>query len=216
MGMPFQYSRNQALKEYLEFLSDSLKDAGFKVELKTLQSRRSYDLVTSEEMDSSPYDDLAISEGRDKVISVRFPIIYTKGRIFYRKDSVSFNAKKLNKYTGALSQNNALMDKEAKQRQLKFISTVSPYQSIQLLLERKIDYFLSIEEVGISAVNSTPEGNSQIKMSDVVFNEAPIYFTMQKKFKKDLPKIEMAFRKHLTGNLSQYPLIKANLNKYRN
>ncbi|MDG0817728.1 substrate-binding periplasmic protein [Bdellovibrio svalbardensis] len=213
MGMPFRYSRNPALNEYLSLMTASLKDAGFDVVIKTFETKRTYDLVIDGDVDAIPYDDLASTENRDKVVTMSFPILKTYARIFYRADNKSFDPKNLKKLKGALARNNVLIDQEAKKKSLKFVTANSPFHGIKLLLDHEVDYFLAIEEVGLGAINSTPEAKSEIKMSEVPFAEVPIYVTLQKSFKKDLPKIEAAFKKNLQGNLTKYPLIQSHLNK---
>lgn len=212
MGLPYHYTRNAAIVEYVKFVTDSLKDAEYDVAIKTFQSKRAYDLVLAKEVDAAAYDDLAIPEGRDKVVTLSFPISFSYARIFYRADNKKFDPKKLKTYKGALSQNNSLIDKEARAQSLKFISAGNPYHCIQLLLDKKVDYFIAIEEIAKSSIESTPEAKDQIKMSDDTFIKNPVYFTLNKIFQKDIPIIEAAFKKHLQGDLSNYPIIKKHLN----
>ena len=212
MGLPYHHTRNAAIVEYIQFLTDSLNDADFKVRLETFQSKRPYDLLVNKQIDSIGYDDLAISEGRDHVITLPFPIVFTYARIFYRADNKDFDVKKLKDYRGALSQNNTVIDKAARARSLKYITAGTPFHCVQLLLDRKVDYFLALEEVGLSSIDSMSGAKGKILMSNEVFVETPTYFTFSTSLAKDEPKIEAAFRKRLQGDLSAYPLLKNHLN----
>lgn len=213
LGVAFGITRNQAILQYYQFLSDVLKEAGFKTELKKISGGIPYEALIRGEVDSIVYDDLALKSDREKVITVSFPLSFVGVHVFYLAENKKFNEKNLKKYRGAIVLNNSMVEKEAKDRRLKYLSTINPYQSAQLLIDRKVDYFLSVEQVGKSALAAIPDGNLKVQMSDTVFATFPIYFTMLKKYKKDLPRIEAAFKRRLEGDLSAYPLIKGALNK---
>ncbi|WP_374074489.1 hypothetical protein [Bdellovibrio bacteriovorus] len=213
VGVPFGITRNQAILQYYQFLSDVLKEAGFKTELKKISGVLPYEALVRGEVDSIAYDDLALTTDREKVITISFPISFVDVHVFYLAENKKFNEKNLKKYRGALVLNNSMIEKEAKARRLKYVTTINPYHNAQLLIDKKVDYFLSIEEVGKSALVSTPNGTKKVKMSESIFATFPLYFSMQKKYKKDLSRIEAAFKRRLEGDLSAYPLVKKVLNK---
>ncbi|MEK2646248.1 transporter substrate-binding domain-containing protein [Bdellovibrio sp. BCCA] len=213
IGFPFGFSRNEAINQYFLFLTDVLKDAGFEAVYKKMPGVLPYEALLKGEVDGIAYDDFALTKGREQTVTVSFPIVYIKVHVFYRVENKYFDEKNLKKYLGALGLNNSMIEKEAKRRKLKYVTSANPTQNVQLLLDKKIDYFLAVEEVGQSALSaSNPELAKKIRMSERVFMSFPLYFTLNKKFKKDLPAIEASFKKHLTGDLSKYPLLRS-LNK---
>lgn len=213
MGLPFHVKRVKAIQQYQDFLTGTLAQAGFKVTVQTSQGRLVSQMLVDGELDAIMYDDKSWTEGRNKTVSVSFPIIRTRARVFYLSDNKKFNEEKLRKFKGGVSTNNISLNKEAARRKLKYINTSSPLQSVVDLLGGKIDYFVAIQEVGLSVVESHPEAKGKVVMGKTVFLEAPLYMTFAKKFEPDMPKIEEAFRKALTGDLSKYPLIMDNLNR---
>ncbi|AFY03023.1 transporter substrate-binding domain-containing protein [Bdellovibrio bacteriovorus] len=213
MGLPFQVKRVKAILQYQDFVNTTLVDAGYKVTVHTSKGRLTSQMLVGGELDAVTYDDKTWTEGRDKTVSVSFPIIRTRARIFYLADNQKFNEAKLKKFKGGFSTNNIALNKEAERRKLKYINTVSPLQSVVDLLAGKIDYFVAIQEVGLSVIESHPEAKGKVVMGKLVFLEVPLYMTFAKRFDPDMPKIEAAFKKALTGDLSKYPLIMENLNK---
>lgn len=213
IGMPYRITRNQALIEFQNFHADFLQDAGFHTVTKTVPSTSTYEILINGDVDAITYDDLGSKEKRDQVVTLSFPTIRTRALIFYSSDNKQINLKKLKKYKGALTANNVTLENKAKEKGLKYITTGSPFQSLQLLLEGKIDYFIAIEEVGLASIAAHPEAKSKVTHAEEVFSEVPIYFSMNKKFKADIPEIEAALKKHLAGNLDAYPTIKNHLNK---
>ncbi|BEV69764.1 hypothetical protein Bb109J_c3184 [Bdellovibrio bacteriovorus] len=213
MGLPFHVNRVKAIQQYQDFLTGTLAQAGFKVTVQTSQGRLISQMLVDGELDAIMYDDKSWTEGRNKTVSVSFPIIRTRARVFYLSDHKKFSEEKLKKFKGGFSTNNIVLNKEASRRKLKYINTSSPLQSVVDLLGGKIDYFVAIQEVGLSVVDSHPEAKGRVVMGKTVFHEVPVYLTFARKFEPDLSRIEEAFRKALTGDLSKYPLIMENLNK---
>ncbi|QDK37187.1 transporter substrate-binding domain-containing protein [Bdellovibrio sp. NC01] len=212
IGMPYRITRNQALIEFQNLHADFLRDAGFHVVTKTIPATSTYEILINGDVDAITYDDLGSKEKRDQVVTLSFPTIRTRALVFY-ESAKKINLKKLKKYKGALTANNVALENKAKEKGLKYITTGSPFQSLQLLLEGKIEYFIAIEEVGLASVAAHPEAKGKIAHSEEPFSEVPIYFSMNKKFKADIPEIEAALKKRLSGNLDAYPTIKNHLNK---
>ncbi|UXR64233.1 transporter substrate-binding domain-containing protein [Bdellovibrio bacteriovorus] len=213
MGLPFQVKRVRAIMEYQEFINRALADAGYGVVIQNTPAQRPYELLTQGKLDAIIYDDKSFTEQREQTVSLSFPLIRTHGRIFYLGKNLKFNEHKLKAFRGGISINNHALSLEANQQKLKYIHTVSPLQSVAQLVDGKIDYFIAIEEVGRSAIEAYPAARGKVSMGQVSFMTVPLYLTFHKKLKPDLPRIEAAFRKALTGDLSKYPLIMENLNK---
>ncbi|MFV8248941.1 hypothetical protein [Bdellovibrio bacteriovorus] len=213
MGLPFHVKRIKAIMQYQDFINQTMSSVGYKVSIRNTQGSPPNKMLTDGQIDAITYDDKTWTEQRDKTVSLSFPIIRTRGRIFFKGNNTRFDETKLAKFKGGISNNNMAFTEEATRRKLRFINTASPLQSVVDLMSGKIDYFVAIQEVGLSAVDSHPEGKSSIVMGKTVFLEVPLYLTFSRKFQSDLPRIESAFRKALTGDLSKYPLIIENLNK---
>ncbi|MBO9668353.1 MAG: transporter substrate-binding domain-containing protein [Bdellovibrio sp.] len=212
VGIPFSIGRNQALTEFHNLVEASLKDAGFKMVLKPIAVKTTYEMLLAGDVDAISYDDLSNRQERDKVISTSFPISSTAAYPFYRKDN-PVSLSQLKKFKGAVSLNNQLVKIEATKQHLKFKGASNPYHCIQMLVDKEINYCLIIKEVGLSAVNSNPLAKDTIVMGSEKFINIPVHFSMKKSLAAEMPKIEASLKKHLQGDLSKYPLIKDNLFK---
>lgn len=213
IGLPFQGKRVKAVIEYQDFISHTLMSAGYQVVIQNTPGQRPYELLVKGDLDAITYDDLSLTQQRDQAVSLPFPIARTHGRIFYLSANPKFDELKLESFKGGVSLSNHALELEASRRKLKFIHTLSPLQSVAQLVDGKIDYFVAIEEVGLSAVESYPAAKNNVVMGKIDFLALPLYLTFHKRLKPDLPKIEASFRKALSGDLSKYPLISENLNK---
>lgn len=218
MGLPFHVNRIKAIAEYQRFLSEALKEAGFTLEIKVVRERLPYDLLVGGELDSIMYDDLGLRKDRQKTVSTSFPIIKTRSRYFHLKNNPQlldrkYKDKTISSLRGCVIMANYLIEKEVRRRGFNFIHAGSQMQCINTILDGKADYFIAIEEVGRSALESTPGAKDKFTVSDTVFLEVPLYLTFHKKFQPDLPRIEASLKKKLTGDLSGFPLIATNLNK---
>lgn len=218
MGLPFHVNRIKAIAEYQRFLSEALKDAGLSLQIKVVRERLPYDLMIAGDLDAIMYDDLGISKDRQKTVTTSFPIIKTRSRIFHLANNPNFadrkyKDKKISTLRGCVVMANYLIEKEVRRRGFSFIHAGSQMQCINTILDGKADYFIAIEEVGRSALDSIPGAKDKFVVSETVFLEIPVYLTFNKKFRDDLPRIEAALKKKLTGDLSAFPLIAVNLNK---
>lgn len=211
MGIPYKYARNKALVEYHDILIQAFSDIGYKVVLTPVPIHSSHEMLKSGSVDTVAYDDLADEDGRDTIITTSFPVALTEGTVFYSKVR-PIKEKKLSKYRGAISKNNAAIIREAKKKSLKFIQTSNPFHCIQTVIEKKTDYCITIREVGKATVNANPEARGTILAMDKPFVKVPVYVSMKKKFEKDLPKFEAALKERLHGDLSKYPNIRPALN----
>lgn len=211
IGIPYRIDRNAALQQYHDLLKGALHDAGFNMSIKPVAIKTTQEMLVSGEVDGVSYDDLSDKRGRDKIVTTSFPISKTKAVIFYSK-KISINPSKLESYRGTIPHNNKIILKEAEKKGLKFSEATSPYHCVEMVLEKAADYCIAIKEVGLSAVEASPEAKENIIVGENHFLDIPVYVSFRKAFKKDLPAIESALRKHLKGDLSKYPLIKNNLN----
>lgn len=212
MGMPFQAKRIKSILQYQQFINEALATAGYKVSIRTSKGRQVNDLLIRGEIGCLAYDDKTWIDGREKTVSLSFPIIHTTSRVFYLSKNKDFNESRLRDYRGAVSIHNQILNKEAMRRKLKYVNNASPLHSVADLINGKIDYFVAIQEVGISAIESHPEAKGKVTHGESTFLDVALYLTFAKKYESDLPKIEEAFRKALKGDLSRYPLIKDRLN----
>nr|BFD64319.1 hypothetical protein BdHM001_30000 [Bdellovibrio sp. HM001]BFD68512.1 hypothetical protein HAGR004_35340 [Bdellovibrio sp. HAGR004] len=213
MGVPFQVKRVKAIMEFQDFISQALADAGYSVVIQNTPAQRPYELLIEGKLDAILYDDKSFSEQRDQTVSLSFPLMQTSGRAFYRGSDAKFREDQLKAVKGGISINNHALVLEATRRRLKFIHTTNPMQSVALLVDGKIDYFLAIREVGLSAIEAYPAAKGKVVMGKKDFLTLPLFLTFHKKLKPDLPRIEASVRKALAGDLSKYPLIRDNLNK---
>ncbi|UOF01348.1 hypothetical protein [Bdellovibrio reynosensis] len=212
MGYPYKFDRNKALLEYALLYKTAFKEAGYTLVPKPVAIKSSFEMLVSGEVDSIAYDDMAEGSGRENVISTSFPVATTQAHIFYtRRNPVDDS--KLNLYRGVILHNNRRVVQFAKKQKLKFSEAHSPYQCIQMVLDKTADYCIALKEVGMSSVEAIPDAQKNIVMHMKPVLEIPVYVSLKKSYRSDLPKIEAALKKQLTGNLSQYPLIKDNLNK---
>lgn len=211
MGVPYKFNRNQALVEYHELLTQAFSDIGYKVILTPISIQNSHEMLISGTVDSVSYDDLSEPSGRENIITTSFPVAITVGTIFYSKvRPITLNT--IHRYRGAISKNNSVIIVEAKKRHFKFVQTSNPFHCIQTVVEKKSDYCITIHEVGLSALNAIPEAKGRIIYLKEPFVKAPVHISLQKKYEKDMPKLEAALKVRLHGDLSKYPTIRSALN----
>lgn len=213
MGVPFQVKRVKAIMEFQDFITQALAEAGFKVMIQNTPAQRPYELLVQGKLDLIIYDDKSFLEKRDQTVSLSFPVVHARGRVFYLSGSSKFNEDKLKDLKGGISINNHALVLEASRRKLKFIHAASPLQSVVQLVDGTIDYFVAIETVGLSAIEAYPIAKGKVVMAKKTFQELPLFLTFHKKLKPDIPRIEASVRKALAGDLSKYPLIIESLNK---
>ena len=213
VGVPFKVARIAAIMQYHDFMKTALKDAGFDMELVTIPTKTTLEMLSDGDVDAISYDDKGSDKGRTNIVSMSFPIIFTQAKIFHRIGLNNFSEKTLGSFHAAIPQNNLSIIKEADRRHLKYTAANNPYHCIQMLLNKQADFCIAVDEVTSSAIKSFEKADQKIKTLDDVFLETPIYMSFQKKYKKDLPKIEQAFKTRLKGDLSAYPLVKEHLNK---
>ncbi|WP_413586976.1 substrate-binding periplasmic protein [Bdellovibrio sp. HCB274] len=211
LGVPYKYNRNQALVEYHDLIISAYSDIGYKVNivLRTAQSPR--EILLSGKVDAVAYDDLSDTREVEKVVITSFPVAKTFAMVFYLK-SAPVTTKTLKKYKGTISLNNARILKEAARRHLNFVQATNPFHCMQLLLEKKVHYCISVREVGLSTIKANPEAKGKVEMMEEPFVETPVHLAMRREFKDIMPKLEEALKKRLTGDLSPYPTVRGALN----
>lgn len=212
MGYPYKFDRNKALLEYSLLYKNAFHEAGYKLVPKPVAIKSSFEMLVDGEVDSIAYDDLAEGPGRENIISTSFPVARTQAHIFYARRN-PIEESKLKEYRGVILHNNRVVLQYARKHKLKFSEANSPYQCIQMVLNKNADYCIGLKEVGMSSIEAIPDAQKNIVMIEKPILEIPIHVSLKKSYRNELPKIEAALKKHLTGNLSQYPLIKDNLNK---
>lgn len=213
MGVPYNFSRNQALVEYNEILNKAFNDIGYKLVIVRLPIQNTHEMLIEGKADSVPYDDLSDPRKRNTIVTTSFPIVITAGTVFYAKVR-PIREDRLGKYRGSISTNNTILIKEAKHRKLKFSQTSSPYHCIQTILEKKADYCVTIREVGLSTIDAIPEAKGKVVALKSPFITVPVHVSMQKKFSDEMPKLEDALRRILQGDLEKYPALKPVLNSH--
>ncbi|UYL09354.1 hypothetical protein B9G69_002055 [Bdellovibrio sp. SKB1291214] len=211
MGIPYKFTRNQALVEYHNLLTHAFSDIGYKVVLTRVAIQSSHEMLVSGTVDMVPYDDLADAKGRDQIVTTSFPVVLTVGTVFHSKIR-PIKEIDLAKYRGAISKNNTAIIRDAEKRKLKFIQTANPFHCIQTVVEKKTDYCITIHEVGKSTVSSSPEARGLIVPVEKPFVQIPVHVSMNKKYAADLPKLEAALKERLRGDLSKYPTLRGALN----
>lgn len=213
VGVPFKVARIAAIVQYHDFMKTALKDAGFDMELVTIPTKTTIEMLADGDVDAISYDDKGDDKRRANIVSMSFPIIFTQAKIFYRLGLNNFSEKTLGHFHAAIPQNNLNIMREADRRHMKYSSANNPYHCIQMLLNKQADFCIAVDEVASSAIKSFEKADQKIKSLDNAFLENPIFMSFQKKYKKDLPKIEQAFKARLKGDLSAYPLVEKHLNK---
>ncbi len=211
LAAPQGHERFPPVQEYLHFIEDVLKDAGYTAVFKTVPLKRSFEMALKEEVDGLLYDDHQIDPKTKSLISVSFPIVYGRSRIVWLKENKDFDENHLEKFKGAFLWNNTIAENEVKRRNLNCIPVGSIEQNIRLLLSARVDYVIALEGVA-RGLATLFHAENKIRIGEQLFIKIPFYFTLSKKHKKDLPEIEASFRKHLKGDLAKYPTIKSLLN----
>lgn len=207
-GIPIGVDKLPSVVEITELVSSALSDIGLKAKPQPLPLQRSTVLVASGELDCALNDDPTLEVGKGKILTTKYPVVYALARIFYRKNDTKFDPLHLEKFNGAFTLNIAAIKKVAEQKKLKFIETESLSQDVQLLVSGHVDYFISIERVGLSILEQKGL-TDKIQMAPVLFVKVPIYFSMNKaKYEKQFPEFEQALHKRKRADGPKYKHIK--------
>ncbi|QDK38049.1 transporter substrate-binding domain-containing protein [Bdellovibrio sp. NC01] len=214
LSIPEEVTNLQSVREYTQFLIDTLKDANIDLIPKNVPQRRCRDLVEKGQLDVIIYDDLVSGfKSRENLVHVSFPIAFSTANIFYSSEIKNFNVDNLKNYKGAYTIGNLMIEREAQRRGLNATSMTSALQGLQMIKTKRLDYYIALKSTGESVLQKDPGMKELIKVSDKPLLKIPTYFTFHKKHKDKLAKIEASFRKRLHGDLSKYPMIAPALNK---
>lgn len=214
LSIPEEVATLQSVREYTQFLVDTLKDAKIDLLPKDVPQRRSRELVEKGQLDVIIYDDLISGfKSREDLVHVSFPIAFSTANIFYSSSIRDFSFENLKNLKGAYTIGNLMIEDEAKRRGFNVTSMTNAIQGLQMIKNKRLDYFIALKSTGESVLQKDPTLKEFIKVSDKPFLKIPTYFTFHKRNKDKLAKIEASFRKHLHGDLSKYPMIAPVLNK---
>jgi hypothetical protein len=205
------YEQIPTYVQYQNFVRDCLADADIQTTFKPVPTMRHVDVVQKGEMDATILDNPHVRPRSAAILSTSFPILVLKYKIVYRKNDPAFNMQKLEQYRGAMVLSWYILKTEVDRRKLKYIETPSIQQNLKMLLAKRVDYVLAVSGVAKDALELIPSAKENLVVSDSLFLEIPLYFSINAKHAKLLPKIEKSFKNHLYGNLDKYPLIKGTL-----
>jgi hypothetical protein len=205
------YEKIPTYEQYQNFIRDCLADADIQVTFKPVPTMRHVDVVQKGEMDATILDNPHLRPRLGAILSTSFPILVLKYKIVHRKNDPTFDMQKLEQYRGAIVLSWYILKTEVNRRKLNYIETPSIQQNLKMLLAKRVDYVVAVSGVAKDALELIPSAKENLVVSNSLFLETPLYFSINVKHAKLLPKIEKAFRNHLRGNLEKYPLIKASL-----
>ena len=208
------FDKVAAYQEVIEFVSDILTDAGFKVKLVEVPRKRGAFAVDSGEFDALPIRGLDDAKDLPNLIVTSFPLGYTIFRVVSLSSHPKFSESKLQDFSGAIVLNNASLQAEAKRRQLKMNEVNASYPDlVKMLSSKRVEYIIMPEEFIDSILDQNTALKNLLRISKNTFVKTPLYFSMNKKHQALMPKIEKSLRKALQGDLSRYKYIRKSLNK---
>ncbi|WP_155722586.1 transporter substrate-binding domain-containing protein [Bdellovibrio bacteriovorus] len=206
------YKDVEAYKEAVEFVADSIQSVGITVKLIELPRKRNAAEVNNGTFDALPIRGLEDAQEFPNVITSSIPVAFTNFRMMWLKDK-TVNGSEIHKYSGAIVLNNATLQARVKKVGLKVTEVNVGYaELLKLLNSKRVDYVIMPEEIIESLKAASPKLAEGVQVSESIFVRTPLYFTMHKKHKDLMVKIEEGLRKSLKGDLSKYPFIRHSLN----
>lgn len=202
------YEKIPTYIQYQNLIRDSLADLNIQIKFKPIPMMRHFDVVKNGEMDATLFDNPLQRPPSPEVLPTSFPILILKVKIIHRKKDLAFDKNKLEQHRGAFILSWYFVRMEMDRRKLKYIETGSIQQNIKMLLSKRIDYILASESVAKDSLEMIPLAKEELIIEDQTFLEIPVYFSINKKHAKLLPKIEKALKSHLQGNLNKYPSLR--------
>ncbi|WP_373999039.1 hypothetical protein [Bdellovibrio bacteriovorus] len=206
------YRDVEAYKEAVEFVADTIQSVGINVKIVELPRKRNAAEVNNGTFDALPIRGLEDAQDFPNVITSTIPVAFTNFRMMWLKDK-AVNESEIHKYSGAVVLNNATLQTQIKKVGIKVTEVNVGYaELLKLLKSKRVDYVIMPEEIIESLKVASPKLAEGVQVSENVFVRTPLYFTMHKKHKDLMVKIEEGLRKSLKGDLSKYPFVRHSLN----
>lgn len=193
--------------QYQNFIRESLAELNIQVEFKPIPTMRQFDFVKKGKMDAVMIDNPHLREETPEIISTSFPLLLLKFKIVRRKNDFAFNKKKLDQLEGATVLSWYLLKTEVQRKNLKHIETPSVQQNIKMLLANRVDYVIAVEGIAKDSLELITSAKEELHIDEQSFVDIPIYFSINKKHAKLLPKIEKSLKRRITKNAAQYHLL---------
>jgi ABC-type amino acid transport substrate-binding protein len=140
-------------------------------------------------------------------------VAFTNFRVVSLKNNKKFNEAKLATFSGAIVLNNSSLQSEVVKRTLQVIEVNVGYpELVKMLISERVDYIIMPEEILAGILDQDKKLANSLSMSNNVFIRTPLYFSLNKKHKALMPKIEKSLSKALQGDLRRYRYIHNSLN----
>lgn len=208
------YSKIPAYKEVIDFITTVAADAGYDVKVMEAPRKRGPYMVSSGEADAMPIRGPDDATDVPNLINSNFPIAFTVFRVVSLQKNAKFDEMNLKNFSGAIILNNSSLQAEEKRRALKLIEVNVEYQGLlKMLLVGRVDYIVMPQEFIHGFIEEDRSLEKTLKVGKHEFVKVPLYFTMNKKYLKVMPKIEASFRKVMKGDLSRFKYIRHSLNQ---
>jgi ABC-type amino acid transport substrate-binding protein len=207
------YETIAAYKEVVDFVKLAIEDTGIKVKVVEVPRKRGAVSVDSGEYDALPIRGPEDAKSLPNIIISSFPVVFTNFRIVSLKNNKKFSEAKLKTFSGVMALNNSSLQSEVEKRELQVIGLNVGYpELVKMLISGRVDYILMPEEILAGILDQDKTLAKSLNMSSNVFTRTPLYFSMNKKHKDLMPKIEKSLAKALQGDLSRYKYIRNSLN----
>jgi len=208
------YKKVEAYKEGVEFVVLAIEDAGIKVKVIEAPRKRGALAVDNGTYDALPFRGLDDAKELPNVITTSFPMAFTIFRVVSLVNNKKFVESTLKDFSGAIVLNNASLESEVHKRSLHVSEVNVNYPDlVKMLMSGRVDYIIVPEELIASLFDQEKSLIKLLKVSDNVFVKTPLYFSMNKKHRGMMAKIEKSLRKALTGDISRYKYIRNSLNR---
>lgn len=207
------YESVAAYKEVVDFVRLAIEDTGIKVNIVEVPRKRGVVSIDSGEYDALPIRGIDDAKSLPNIITSSFPVAFTNFRVVFLKNNKKFNEAKLATFSGAIVLNNASLQSEVARRGLQVIEVNVGYpELVKMLISERVDYIVMPEEIFAGILDQDKSLAISFSMSSNVFIRTPLYFSMNKKHKTLMPKIEKSLARALQGDLHSYKYIHNSLN----
>ncbi|WP_374029001.1 substrate-binding periplasmic protein [Bdellovibrio bacteriovorus] len=200
--------------DLVKFVSDVLKDS--KIEVKTIEApmERGLHLVNSGEADFYIVGPLPLKERFQNLIPTEIPYVKTYNWVYFRVDDPRFKKKIVTKdMKGVALLNNPAIFRSEKAGDLNIIGVSNSIVGINMLLSKRVDYYIGTRGTVQSILETQPELQKKIDHLEKPFGEYNAYLWTHKKHTSLMPQINKSLRKILKSDTAKYKYIQETLNK---
>lgn len=198
---------------FRDFVVKALEKEDIQLEFYPVPILRAAEMVQDGKLDGQLPSGKDVKKYFPNIIFIEPPLLVSKLMVVYLKSNNEFDINMLSKMQGSIILNHVAADEFAKEKKLQIIEANDPFQALELLEKKRIDYILISDIVFENILRRYPQKKNLLQVDPKPLIEVPYYFSLNRKKEYLIPKIQKALRQAIREDLENYPHIKNIINK---